>query len=302
VRATEICLCIIFNHNYEANLPRLRQIYSSRFSKIIFLMPFYRGAETDVLSYSANSFYFQSSVAQNVKELHAVNAKHYVFIADDLILNPSITEQNVIAALQVGIDEISLPAVANLVSEWGSSWERRFDIAQIHDNAMGVEWQNLLPTYSEMVARITNIGMDYRVDISHFCDRFIRLGHMLPDTRPLIVEPPYPCLAAYSDIFVIPKALLGEFAHYAGVTSAMKLFAEVAIPTVALMASETLGVIPCQFVSEPTNMDLGGKGIAYWDTAIENFSAACEMKLANAFTAERSESLFIHPIKLSKWS
>lgn len=42
-------LIIIFNHKYNGNLPLLRKLYSSRFSYIRFLSPFYEGSDKDVL-------------------------------------------------------------------------------------------------------------------------------------------------------------------------------------------------------------------------------------------------------------
>ena len=51
-----------------------------------------------------------------------------------------------------------------------------------------------------------------------------------------------------------------------------------------------------------SDVDFVGKGLVYWDKAVEEFSAACELKLSNAFTDLRSDTLFIHPIKLSKWT
>jgi hypothetical protein len=299
----EVCLCIMFNHKYETNVPILREIYGSRFSKIVFLMPFYRGTEPDILPYYANSFYFQLCVTQNIRALQAINAKHYVFIADDLILNPEINERNVIVSLRAGVDTVSIPWVANLTGEAGSAWTRRLDIAKIHTNAVGVEWKTLLPPYAKMVERIQKVGVPHRVDITHFCDELIRLGHKLPENRPLIIDPPYPCLAAYSDIFVVPGIFLEDFAHYSGVTGAMKLFAEVAIPTVSLMVSETLSFIPyMNFNPNASNVDFARNGVVYWGKEVDNFSAACESKLANAFTGLRSEVLFIHPLKLSKWT
>jgi hypothetical protein len=102
---------------------------------------------------------------------------------------------------------------------------------------------------------------------------------------------------------VIPRAFLGDFAHYAGVTGAMKLFAEVAIPTVSLMVSENLNFIPTiHFNADASIVDFSGTGIVYWAKEVDKLSAACESKLSNAFAGARSDALFIHPIKLSKWT
>jgi hypothetical protein len=298
----DVCLCVMFNHKYEANVPKLREIYKKRFSKLVFLMPFYRGTERDILPYYANSFYFQLCVTQNLKALKAIDAKHYIFIGDDLILNPIVDEWNAISYLRAGVDAVSIPPVTDLHS-WPSTWTRALDIARLSENACGVEWRGLLPKYEDMAERVKTIVGSHRVDITHFCDELARLGHKLPEERPLIVDPPYPCLAAYSDIFVIPKAFLDDFAHYAGITGAMKLFAEVAIPTVSLIVSERLNFIPfINYNPNATDVDLSGKGIAYWGKDIDEFSAACELKLVNAFAGPRSDALFIHPIKLSKWT
>lgn len=43
-----IALVIIHNHRYDANIPRLDEIYKSRFSHIFHLVPFYDGNYVEV--------------------------------------------------------------------------------------------------------------------------------------------------------------------------------------------------------------------------------------------------------------
>ncbi|HYO87569.1 MAG TPA: hypothetical protein VER79_02920, partial [Candidatus Limnocylindrales bacterium] len=47
--AARICLVVIFNHRFEANLPILDRLYGDRFHHVRYLMPFYQGTRSDVI-------------------------------------------------------------------------------------------------------------------------------------------------------------------------------------------------------------------------------------------------------------
>jgi hypothetical protein len=267
-------------------------------------MPFSQTKDADVIPYYEKSHYFQACVTQGLQKLQSIDASHYVFTADDLILNPAINEDNVIERLG-GRDRVSIPLVQNISGENGRPWERRLDIARISADSHGCEWTNLLPDRTSLIERMKKLGISHLVDVTHFRQILKNLRQPVPDSGDVVIDPVYPCLAGYSDVFIIPKDKLVDFAHYAGITSAMKLFAEVAIPTVSLMVSEELDFIR---IEQRINLELtnaeefSGKGLCLWQRAVDDFGSLCEYKMANAFAGPYRNTLFIHPIKLSRWA
>jgi hypothetical protein len=91
---SNVALIIVYNHQYNANIDILENMYSKRFRNIFHLVPFYRGDKHNVISVYENSFYFQGYVSQAFKVFFSSNFEHYFFIGDDLILNPLINQEN----------------------------------------------------------------------------------------------------------------------------------------------------------------------------------------------------------------
>jgi len=89
---TKIVLIIIFNHRYDDNLEKLDRIYKNRFSNVYYIMPFYDGPRLDVIPVYENSFCFQGYVAQALASFYMRDCTHYVFIGDDLLLNPNLNQ------------------------------------------------------------------------------------------------------------------------------------------------------------------------------------------------------------------
>lgn len=94
MKKDKVCLVIIFNHRFDKNLPLLRQIYGKRFSNIRFLVPFYDGADSDVIPIYESSYQFQGYFIQAYEKLNNLQCSHYLFIGDDLIIHPQFDEYN----------------------------------------------------------------------------------------------------------------------------------------------------------------------------------------------------------------
>ena len=58
-------LVVLFNHQYERNIPVIRELYSRRFSGLLQLMPYYKGDAPDVCSVFGNSFQFYNYILQS---------------------------------------------------------------------------------------------------------------------------------------------------------------------------------------------------------------------------------------------
>lgn len=90
---SKVCLLIIYNHRYDANIEKLERIYQSRFSDICHIVPFYDGTKKNVIPVYECSFRFEGYVAQALKYINN-SYEHYFSVADDAILNPAINEKN----------------------------------------------------------------------------------------------------------------------------------------------------------------------------------------------------------------
>ncbi len=104
---------------------------------------------------------------------------------------------------------------------------------------------------------------------------------------------PYPLVMGYSDLIVVPRQALPEFAHLCGVFASIRLFVETAAPTALAMA--------CDVVR--TEHDVAPwRGLELWRP---EEVAALEDELARdvsaLFAGERRDLLYVHPIKLSRW-
>ena len=57
----KVALLVVYNHRNDRNIPRVQEIYKSRFSHIFHIVPFYDGHVDgeEVIPVYENSFYFE---------------------------------------------------------------------------------------------------------------------------------------------------------------------------------------------------------------------------------------------------
>jgi len=104
-------LVIIYNHNYPRNIERIEWLYKGRFSKVVHIIPFYNGRKENVIPVYENSHYFSGYVAQAYRRLELVDCDSFLFIADDMILNPCINQSNTQSILNVDQDTSFISAI-----------------------------------------------------------------------------------------------------------------------------------------------------------------------------------------------
>jgi hypothetical protein len=110
------CLIIVFNHKFDRNIEVLEKLYEPRFKHIYFLVPFYTGSNPRVIPVYESSYYFQSYFAQGYKAFYRPEFTHYLFVGDDLILNPAINEHNYAQLLHLDETTSYLPDLVPLHS------------------------------------------------------------------------------------------------------------------------------------------------------------------------------------------
>ena len=298
---SRVCLVIVFNHRFEANLEKLDEIYGERFPDRVHVMPFYEGSREDVIPVLETSFCFQGYLAQAFPRFASEQFTHYVFAADDLMLHPSLNSENIVAEL--GLDEQtgyikSLTGIGNQPLNWPHL--RRAITPFLERN--GVDWHALLPSESEALARLSvhgvDLGMHHWRDVRDARGR-IRLRRR--STRWAVSYlaggrgrrvPPYPMVVAYSDFVVLPAASANAFMRYCGVLAAMGVFVEVALPTALLLTTPRVR----------TEADTHWRGKEVWTkTADADILAEHDASLPRLLQGFAPDQLYLHPVKLSKW-
>ena len=296
------CLVVVFNHRFDQNLPFLRALYRGRFSTVRFLVPFYRGDDPDVIPVFDSSATFQGYFAQAQRSLPTVGISHYVFVADDLLLNPAINEHNLSACFRLQPDggyTKYLKPFSSVTSRW-THFNRTLQALRFDEF---VNAKTELPSSEEAVARLDRHGLACRPlgwrnlegspgPCWHRIKEWLTALWLVYDRREGR-EPPYPLLMGYADLLVVPAPTLPEFCHLCGVFAAMGIFVECAAPTALALAVPRLSL----------ERDLDARGLELW-------SDADRVAFCNQYAAQFSEllesfpvdCLYVHPIKLSHWN
>lgn len=328
-----VALIIVFNHRYDKNIEILEKIYEGRFSYIYYLVPFYDGDKPNVIPVYENSHYFQGYFVQGFKQYFQERFLHYFFVADDIVLNPNINENNYQQSFNLSGSTSFIPEVYSLdnindnmlycspatlkdgiakyknknVEKW--NWCRVLEAYSYNPKKDGVESANELPGYEEASALLRKHGIN--INKLSYADVFggpkipytfkifknnlkYLLGHVVFRLK---YELKYPLAGSYSDIVIVSHQSIKKFIHYCGVFTANKLFVELAIPTSLLFASNDV----------VTESQIEKKGQVFWPHSkkrkllYEQEMKKYDYKLDKLISLFPKDKLYIHPVKLSKW-
>ncbi|MBT42234.1 MAG: hypothetical protein CMF12_06880 [Idiomarina sp.] len=306
--SSNIALIVVFNHNYEKNLPLLREIYKNRFSNIYFLMPFYQGSDNDVVSVSYPSNCFQGYLAQAYEKLKGFDYDHWLVIGDDLILNPSVNQENVKEVLNVGPNDCFIPTLNKFHDKLVWRHSRRYLDFNIRSKFVEIAPQ--LPKREDCASRLAAYGVEpsglsyENVYIAPYPElktedeRIAIFGRRYLSDREKffnetgLLHGDYPACFGYSDILMLSRGSLDQFCHLCSVTAAGGLFVEIAIPTCLVLS--TKGVVRTQETSTL-------KGRALWGKEVESVLDEFDCNFEKLQTHFPSNYLYLHPVKLSKW-
>lgn len=298
----KVCLLIIYNHRYDANIEKLEKIYQSRFPDIYHIVPFYDGTKENVIPVFECSFRFEGYVAQALKDINH-SYEHYFFIADDAILNPRINEQNYREWFGLNDHSSFITFTKSLRQMKGWGINRRFmDPFPKFEKYQGTLWMDEIMSADEAFAIAEKQGYgreEFSMDASMVWDARKKLREypklILMFLRTLILGRkycPYPVWGGYSDVFIIPGKDMKEIAHMLGVFAAMDLFVEEAIPT-ALHLN-------CEEIVEEEDLKFATKTL-WGDAARIDFENKYGKSYRRLVDEWEEEWLFVHPVKLSKW-
>jgi hypothetical protein len=306
----EVTLVIVYNHKFVKNIPLVEKIYSGRFKRIFHLVPFYEGTLPNVIPVYEHSHYFQGYIAQGLKSFFTPESPHYVFLADDLILNPAISEDNYADILELDPDASFIPRLHSMPHAPEFWPHNRSGLLFDPFEAQGIEIRGELPGAAEAAERLgrhgvvnsrfsfdqvyagprppgftrDNIRYRARQLVRYFSDRFLH-GLRLEGTK-------YPLACSYSDMLVISATSIKRFSHYCGVFAAAELFVELAIPTALALAADKI----------VTEQDLALKGRPLWSAKDLDELNPYDRHLGRLLRGFPPGYLYLHPIKLSQWS
>lgn len=272
----EPCLCFLFNHPFPQIIPILESLYRPRFPKLKFLMPFVRTPEChDVINVYRGSYCHQGYITDALHDLISVECSHYIFLQDDVMLNPRVTTSNL--AQKLGLDRSTgfigaLHPINNDVGSWhwwpGILWKLLYPRNLV--SGTGVDSLSTilqaLPPVDVAKRAFAEYGIDHLPVVFKSVDSLLskyviglqgyfgarhsqrfnldlnkKIISGLFDNRKVAsdeIEIPYPFAktAWNADFYVVPKDALLDFAHYAGIFASIGLFAEIAVGSAMILA------------------------------------------------------------------
>jgi hypothetical protein len=307
----KIALIVLYNHRHEPNIELVERLYRGRFGEIFHLMPFYGGDaggdRPNVIPVYGSSWHFQGFVAQGLSRYGRPDFTHYLFVADDLLLNPVLDESNLLGRLGLPDGHCFLPKFTQYLTGPRGAWRKTRLAHGWKLRAPGLEPDSIMPSYDEAVARFRRHGVEV-------VDATFPQVWRVPRTpaewlEALRTEPglwlgypwamltrrryrfDYPLVGGYSDLFIVTAGAIRDFARYCGVFAASGLFVELAIPTAMLLAAPAISV--------EASLRLRGKTLWTRDELrqLDAFGGSLRA-LCAGFDPTR---LYLHPVKLSGW-
>lgn len=305
----KVCLVVMFNHRFDKNLPLLRKIYGERFSDIKFLMPFYDGADADVIPVYESSHQFQGYFIQAYDKLKDIPCTHYLFIGDDLIIRPDLDEINFTARTNMHGKKFLDCKFTPINNPNGFRWYWAANFSKPFYDA-ATSWKNSLLPYDKAIAKFNEFfGTKYNeiYDEAFFGNPnepgvtimgqwnnpgdFINVVNKFIASNGNSLKIPYPMAGGYSDIFCVDKTSLFEFSRLCGIFSAMNLFVEAAIPTAAVLTFKRDDVA---FFSRES-------GVILWNDDRIALEKKYDKNFSRLYREWQAQIFFIHPVKLSGW-
>ena len=296
---SEICLSIVFNHQFEKNIPKLRKLYADRFSTIRFLSPFSTSKDPDVIPIFENCLRFQGYFSQAFSHLPK-DCEYYVFCGDDLILNPCLNERNLINDLNC--NNSSYIKYLNPIWEHSFAWHKFEECNQFTEQEYTIPYQNLCPSRNGLLEIYSNHGFKYKnIGFQNFqgikekgftVKRLMAgLSYFIRNGNKRYIK--YPLIEGYSDLIVVPRDHIKLFCHYCGIFAAMNLWVDAAVATALLLSGSPV----------KTEIDSKYSGTEYWnDNELKERLASASGRLDKIEKLFRTNELYIHPIKLSSYN
>lgn len=299
---SKIALLIIYNHRFDRNIPVLENLLKKKWSNIFHIVPFYDGDKGNVITVYENSYYYEGYLAQAYQTLRKYEFDHFVIIGDDMVLAPNLNENNILEELGVGEGESYFPVIKDIQS---GKWDNISYAASYRLVQKGAEVVRVLPPVDEARELFEEKGFPSKPRISTWTALKNLLGCHIVDVRSFVnylmkilrnpfgnIEFEYPFVSGISDFFIIDAKSMPRFCQYCGAFAATNLFIEVAVPTSMILTCKTL---------KTQTPESKYKEMYIWGDSINKFAEDYGYNYSNLIENFPKDTLFVHPVKLSKW-
>lgn len=287
---TKIALLVIYNHRFDKNIQRIRELYAGRFSHVYHIMPFYDGNENDVIPVYESSYCFSGYISQAYTHLKHLGFTHFFVVADDMILNPSLNEHSIWEQMGIDYSDSYIDEIVCFQNGGKRWWRRIIDALDYTPDQLGVELKGILPSKEEAYRRFDFHKLPYTpIPRKELLRNPRKKDFVKMLTRSCELK--YPLVRAYSDILLIPADVMPKFANYCGAFAATRLFVEMAIPTALILSADNIKL----------GNDVKLKPGAMWFEQDFKILEEYNNSLEKLFREFPEGKLYLHPIKLSKW-
>ena len=289
---TKVALLVVYNHRYDKNIPIVEALYKNKFSHVYHLVPFYDGDKENVIPVFDNSFFFHNYIAQAYQHIKTLGFTHFFVVADDMVLNPIINENNLWDKLGINVSDCYIPKL-NPLQEGTDFWPWITNALKYKTSQPGVEIQKILPSKEEALERFSFYNLPTgRIPLRRVLtkDRDLLYNRVIKQL-PFSLTLDYPLVTAYSDIFLITGGNMQRFFQILGAFAATRLFVELAIPTALVLTVDNL----------KTDKDVKLKKGDVWFWKINLFGQQYEFNLSSLIEHFPSDKFYVHPVKMSKW-
>lgn len=291
----EVVILIIYNHRYDKNISRLEEFYKGRFANVFHVVPFYDGKQENVISVYESSHYFSGYISQAYTQLKDKGFTHFFVVADDMIINPNLNENNLWQQMGIGISDCYMDDLLILQdqTEYWSHIVKAMDYVVAKN---GVEISGIIPTRQEAERCFDRYNLSYGPIPKKLFGKWImqqKTWKMRKKIWRYLKKRhlDYPLVGGYSDICLITADVMDKFALYCGAFAATDLFVELAIPTSMVLSAEKIKF----------NKDIKLSSGAMWSDEDMEFLQEYNFSLAKLIEHFPADKLYLHPIKLSKW-
>lgn len=305
----KVALMIVYNHRYDKNIEKIESLLKEKFSYIYHIIPFYDGTKENVIPVYESSYFFSGYIAQAYEKIKNQNFTHFIFTADDIIINPIINENNFLEKIGLKDNESFIPKFIEFGTKNKGIWPRIGDAIKYnpYNISSGAEIKTILPNYYIAKDCFKQYGLNKSFSIPFIKALRNLMGthtiyhsyiYTLMSTFIKLIKHPfseyklnYPLVDSYSDFFITTADIMPKFCQYCGAFAATNLFVEIAIPTALVLAAPNI----------KTEKETKLKGKAFWDKEIEQQCQKYHYKLEELLNNFPTEQIYHHPVKLSKW-
>ena len=272
--------------------------------------------EQNIIPVYDNSIYFQGYVAQGFHHYYQEDAPHYIFIADDLMLNPLINEDNYTDYFHLTENSGFMEDLIYLDRLFApEAWIWSAGGYEFNKDIPGLEEMRQLPSavdankkFQELGLRAANfnpkadgiipgIKLSFLVVSSRKSLKYLAIKIVQIRNKIKPYKPSYPLIRGEADIFIVPSSTIHKFCHYCGIFAAANLFVEIAIPTAMILANDEIRLE--KDITNKTGLNYITSNVIA--SKVASILAQHGNDPEKLFNNWQSEHLYIHPIKLSSW-